>query len=465
MMLRMSPLLQLAALLTAWPEAVPFAPAGMSVRRIAFAPFAPAAAAPPPESAAPSPQPIATPVTAATQPSLVASPDPGWPQFRGPRRDGTSDETGLLSEWPEGGPRQLWATTNLGRGYSSPIIAGGRIYITGDGDGQMRIQALDLEGRRLWTATNGLAWKDPYPGARASVTFSEGRLYHLNAHGRVACLDAATGREGWSVSLLEQFGGKNITWGLSECLLVDEQSVYATAGGSNALVVALDKRTGAVRWKSAPLQDTAGERAVENASYSSPILVRHGTRRLLVGCSLRHAFCMDAADGTMVWTRRFPTTYSVISMMPALVDDAVFITAPHGQGGRLLGLVDGAERWSTRLDSLQGSVIRVGDKLVGSFYGGRKGWAAIHARTGEQLYDASDFVKGTPLLADGLIYALCEDGWMLLLAAGEKAFEVKDRFRFVEAKRDAWAHPVILEGRLYLRYHDTLACYAVRARP
>ena len=120
-----------------------------------------------------------------------------------------------------------------------------------------------------------------HDGARTTTTFSDGHLYLENAHGRVACLDAGTGREVWAVDLLERFGGKNITWGMSECLVVDERAVYATAGGTDALLVALDKKSGALLWKSAPLMDSEGERGVENASYVSPILVAFGERRLL----------------------------------------------------------------------------------------------------------------------------------------------------------------------------------------
>lgn len=410
---------------------------------------------------------------AAPSARLIASPEAGWPQFRGPRRDGVSDERGLLESWPEGGPTKLWAVEGLGRGFSSPIIADGRIYLTGDIGEELHLVALDLQGRRLWQAKNGASWKDPYPGTRGSVTFSGGLLFHENAHGRVACFDAATGQELWAVNVLERFGGQNITWGLSECLLVDEQAVYVTAGGSEALLVALEKRTGNVLWKSEGLRDSEGERATESPSYVSPILVQFGDRRLVVGCSLRHLFCADAQTGALQWTRRFPTTYNVISMMPALVGDGIFMTAPHGKGGRLFRLtpptapgapVGAEDRWSTRLDTLQGSVVQVNGKLIGSFYGGRKGWAAVDPQNGEVLYTAPDLVKGSPLVADGRIYALCEDGWMLLLEAGEKQFEVKGRFRLADAApRDAWAHPVIHDGRLYLRYHEMLTCYEVRA--
>ncbi|MBE3070378.1 MAG: PQQ-like beta-propeller repeat protein, partial [Planctomycetes bacterium] len=147
---------------------------------------------------------------------LIASPEAGWPQWRGPRRDGVSLETGLLQAWPEGGPRLLWTASGLGRGWSSPIITGGRIYITGEVGDDLRIFALDLEGKKVWDVANGAAWKDPHPGARATCAYSDGRLYHMNAHGRVACLDAADGREVWAADVLERFAGRQLTWALSE---------------------------------------------------------------------------------------------------------------------------------------------------------------------------------------------------------------------------------------------------------
>jgi outer membrane protein assembly factor BamB len=419
--------------------------------------------------------PVGSPAASPPSVRLIPAREEGWTQFRGPRRDGICDARGLLQSWAEGGPPLLWTATNLGRGYSSPIIAQERLFITGEAHGVLQVLALDLNGRPLWLATNGAAWTGQYPGARASVTYSAGRVYHENAHGRLACLEARTGREAWAVDLLQRFGGRNLTWALSECVLVDDEAVYATPGGSETLLAALDKQTGKVRWQSGPLSDTAGKRSVESASYASPILVQFGERRLLIGCSLRHVVCADADSGRLQWTQRMPTAYSVLVMMPVLVGNAVFVTAPHGQGGRLLELlppqaadapVGVKEHWTTRLDTLQGGVVPWQDKLIGSFYTGRKGWAALSMKSGEVLYDLPGVAKGAVLLADGRLYALCEDGWMLLLEAGEKSFEVRGRFRLVEAgSRDVWAHPVIHDGRLYLRDHETLYCYDVRARP
>ena len=412
---------------------------------------------------------------AAAEPSarLVASAESGWPQFRGPKRDGVSAERGLLQAWPESGPAALWTTTNLGRGFSSPVFSRDRIFLTGDVGEELHLFALDLAGRPLWTATNGASWKNPYPGARATAAFNNGRVFLQNAHGRVASFDAVTGRELWAVGLLETFGGKNITWGLSECLLVDDKAVYTVAGGSNALVVALDKTTGKTLWKSAPLIDSGPEQSVENAGYVSPILVEYAGRRLLLGCSLRHLFCADAADGRLLWTKRFPTTYNVLAMMPAFLGDGVFMTAPHGPPGRFYRFTPPAnaggdpgveEGWTSKIETCQASLVHVDGRLYGSFYQGRKGWAAVDAKTGETLYAEPEFVKGAGLWADGRLYAYSEDGWLRLLQPTADKFEVRGQLRFAEARNDAWAHPVILDGRLYLRYHEKLVCFDVKAK-
>ena len=132
---------------------------------------------------------------------LIASAEPGWPQFRGPRRDGLSDEVNLLGAWPEGGPRLLWSARGLGKGFSSPVIAAGRLFITGDFGEEVRVLAFDLSGRPLWSVRTGDAWLNQYQGARASVAVRDGLVYHHNAHGRLTCLDAATGTERWAVDL------------------------------------------------------------------------------------------------------------------------------------------------------------------------------------------------------------------------------------------------------------------------
>jgi outer membrane protein assembly factor BamB len=428
-----------------------------------FTLFAGLVAAPRPALAGAAPAPAA---------SLIASPEEGWPQFRGPRRDGISDERGLLPEWPADGPPLVATLTGLGKGFSSPVITGGRIFLTGDFGAETRILAFDLTGRPLWSAVNGAAWLNQYQGARGTVAVRGGRLYHQNAHGRVVCLDAATGRELWAVDLLQRFKGENITWGLSDCLLVDDRLVYTSPGGREASLVALDRETGAVRWQSPPQFLAESPDTPEGAGYAAPILVRFGERRLLVGNTQRHLYCVDADTGEVQWRRERKTPYSVIAMMPVLVGDAIFAPAPMSGAAGLHRLVPPAtpagkvgvtDVWSAQLDTCQGGVVHAGGRLFGSHYPKGRGWTALDARTGETLYNAPEFAKGSLLHADDRLYVLTEDGWALLVDPAAPAFALQGRFRFVTAKdRDAWAHPVIWDGQLFLRYHNTMEIRRIR---
>jgi outer membrane protein assembly factor BamB len=396
---------------------------------------------------------------------LIASPEPDWPQWRGPRRDGISDEIGLLPGWPAGGPTLLWKIGGLGQGWSSPIIVKDRLYITGDVGDDLVVFALDLDGNVRWRTKNGRAWKTPYPGARACGTYSEGRLYHLNAHGRLACLDVGTEKELWATHILERFGGRNITWALSECLLVDGPRVIVTPGGTEALMAALDKRTGETIWTTEPL-------GTDRASHSSPILFRYAGRRLIANCSSAHGFGVDADTGKLLWTVPLTNPHGVNVATPIYGSGCLFFVTPYAEHGRLYRLRADAHGlaaqhvWTSPIDTVTGCGILLDGTLYASGYRDVKSWRAIDWQTGRTTSELKDLTTGAALYADGRLYVLDEEGTAALLQPGPDRLEIVSRFRLTNARaRDAWAHPVVHHGRLYLRYHETLWCYDVRNRP
>jgi len=411
--------------------------------------------------------------TASSPSRMIASPEPDWPQWRGPRRDGISPEGGLLREWPAEGPPLLWKRDGLGQGYSAPIIVRDRIYLAGDVGDALVVFSLDAAGKTVWAATNGLSWKNPYPGARASCTYASGRIYHMNAHGRVGCYDATNGTELWAVQVHERFDGKNITWARAECLVVDGDRVYVTAGGRNALAAALKAATGETVWASPPLNfDPPGgaQPKADQAGYGSPILIEFAGRRMLVNTSQEHVFAVDAGTGELLWTHHLPTRYSVIAATPVLVGGSVFVTAPDTEAGGLLRMVpDGSgikvkQIWTTRFDNCHGGVVPVGNELFGGWYRRGKGWAAVDLSTGATRQALDGLTMGSVLAADGLLYCLAQDGEMALVEPSSTGpYQVRGRFRLVpQTRNDAWTHPVILNGRLYLRYHQELFCFDVR---
>ena len=411
------------------------------------------------------------PLTVASTPAdgLISSPEPDWPQWRGPRRDGISNEKKLLSSWPDSGPKLLWKIDGLGKGWSCPIIVAQRLYITGDVGDDLVIFAIDRSGTVQWKVKNGRAWKNPYPGARACCVFSEGRLYNMNAHGRVVCLDAASGKELWAVNILERFDAKNITWALSECLLVDGQNVIVTPGGKKALMAALDKHNGRTVWTTEPLGD-------DRASHSSPILLRYAGRRLITSCSSAHGFGVDADTGKLLWTVPLKNPHGVNASTPIYGSGSVYYVTPYAEMGRAYRLVIDSETvtaeylWASGLDTVTGSAVLVGSAtgngtLFAAGYRESKWWFGLDWQTGETKYELKDFTTGSAIYADGRLYCLDEKGSAGLLKFGPDGLQIAGRFALVAGKvRDAWTHPVLHDGRLYLRYHDTLFCYDVKQR-
>ena len=405
-------------------------------------------------------------LTGRAHPVSSISDQPFWPRWRGPNRDGKCPETNLLTAWPEGGPKLLWSVIGIGRGWSAPIIADGLLYITGDIGEDLWIFAyrLDPVAKIHWKARNGRSWKRPYSGARSSCTYDGGKLYHMNAHGRVVCLDAASGKTVWTVDTFKRFGAKEIRWGHSECLLIDSERLIVTPGGRKAMMAALDKKTGKTIWSSAPLGKDA-------ASYASPVLFEYGGMRHLVSFSSNQAFGVNADTGKILWRRPRPTRYQVIATVPVHHDGKVFVTSPDGRPAEQYrlkvseGKVTVEQTWTSELNCLSGGVIHSGGRLYGSGYRKGDGWFCVDFATGRTLYTKRDLNSGSVILADGLLYCFSERGEMALLKPTDKGFETKGRFRRVGAKtKDSWAHPVICNGRLYLRYHDTLWCHDIRGR-
>lgn len=419
---------------------------------------------------------------------IVPSASAGWPQFRGPCRDAVSHETNLLHSWPEGGPPQLWQVTNIGTGYSSPIVVGDSIFVTGDIGQDLVLIALDLDGKEKWRVPNGRSWAKPYPGARATPTHDGGRLFLMNAHGRLACLDAGNGAELWAADVLSRFGSRNIQWAISECVVIDRDRVIVCPGGPLAMVAALDKHTGATVWATGPLQFTRSQKSggsivepptedSDTAGYASPMLFTLGDKRLIAGASGRHYFIADADAGKLVWTQNIPTTWEVLAAIPVIWGNSVIFSAPDKAETRRYRIVADAMgihatlEWQAPIDNCHGALLASGDQLFGSGYRRSRGWSQIDARTGSFIGGTLDITGGSALFADGRIYAFSEDGAMSLLEPTPDGPRLVGKFcpptppGVRTPQRDAWAHPALHDGRLYLRNHSLLTCYDVRSRP
>jgi len=394
-----------------------------------------------------------------------------WPQWRGPTRDGVSTESRLLRAWPEGGPALRWKAEGLGRGWSTPVFAHDLIIVTGDEGEHLLLHALDREGRIRWSVQNGRAWTGSYPGARSCGAIVNGVLYHMNAHGRLAAFDVTSGREHWAIDVLERFGANNITWGLAENLLVDNGRIIVTPAGSRALMAALDIKDGSTVWTTPPLEG-------EEAAYCSPVVWEaEGHARTLVTCTSHHAFGVDAETGRLLWKVPMRGQWGASVAPPVVGPSHLFFTAPAGPNGFAASPdpshPDGVRiHWTSTIDALTGGALLVGKQLFAAGCKNSKTLHAIDWHTGNFLYElprpftdrASGHASAAMVWADQRLYTLLEDGHMLLLEPLEDRFKTHGFFRPIDTRRqDAWAHPVVLQGHLYLRYHETLFCYLLAA--
>lgn len=396
----------------------------------------------------------------AREPEGLASTESGWPQWRGPRRDGVSNEKGLLTTWPEGGPKLLWKSSVIGKGHSSPIISRGSIYITGDEGENLTIFALDLEGKLKWKAPNGAGWKRNFEGSRSSCCISDGYLYHMNANGRLACLKSTDGAEVWSVSILEKYASQNILWGLSESPLVADGKVYITPAGQEALMVALDAKTGQQLWKTDTLEG-------EKPAYASAIMVDTDKGRQLIACGATHTFGVDAATGKLLWKHKHEIESSV-ALTPSYYKNSVIVSLCIRSNACFYALSPNKEsnqmelRWKREMGNPFGGVTCAEGKVICSSQRSAIGWFCLDAETGTIQSKQEKTDSGSSIYADGKFYGLYSNGKMALIEAGTNDFRVVSEFELIKGKKDVWAHPVICDGRLYLRYADTLYCYDVK---
>ena len=377
-----------------------------------------------------------------------------WPGFRGPNRDGKSPDRGLLKQWPEGGPKMLWKATDIGEGWSSVSVADGTVYITGEKNGKLILLALDMDGQPRWQADCGPAWTSSYPGSRATPTIDGNRIYLLSGVGILSCLDTNGGRLVWAREA-KQFGGSPGVWGYAESVLILGNLAIFKPGGRNC-VVALDKATGRDVWASRGIE--AGP------EYSSCLAFVHGKTTLLTTGTNKGIVCLNPANGALLWANRFSADNTANCPTPVYADGHVFWANGYGRGGICLKLAaDGSatEAWTTR-----DMVCHHGGYIVheGHIYGNNgNGWACLELTIGTTKWKERGVGKGSLCWADDMLYLFSEnDGEAALATCSPDGLEITGRLK-VDGEGPSWAHPVVIGGRLYLRYHTNLYCFDVKA--
>lgn len=390
-----------------------------------------------------------------------------WPQWRGPNRDGISKETGLLKEWPADGPPLAWKTNGLGQGFSSVSVADGKIFTLGDRpDASYVIALAEKDGKHVWAAKLGRAGAPGgYVGTRCTPTVDGNLVFSLGQFGDLACMEAERGTEKWRKNLNEDFGGRMMSgWGNSESPLVDGDKLICTPGGSKGTLVALNKNTGEPLWRSAEIRD--------NAAYSSVIVGEIGGVRQYIQLTDSSVFGVATDTGKLLWRAERKGRTAVIPT-PIVRGDHVYVTSGYGVGCNLFKISSAGGKFSAQevyankeMANHHGGVVLIGEHLYGHSDG--KGWVCQNFKDGEAAWaERPKLGKGALTAADGHLYLRAESGkgTVVLIEASPAGFKEKGRFDQPDrARENSWPHPVITNGKLYLRDQDLLLCYDVKQK-
>lgn len=410
---------------------------------------------------------LGRPATALPAPAAAGGAG-AWPQLRGPDRTGISRETGLLKQWPAAGPPLLWKAPSLGTGNGAPSVAGGRIHgMSYRGNDEVVWALEEATGKPLWTKrvadANRNIGPQAHDGPGCTPTVVGDRVYALGASGDVVCLQASDGKVLWQKGLVKDFGGAVPRWGYAESPLVDGNQVIVTPGGRDASLVALDRMTGAAIWKAQVPQG-------DGAAYSSAITAEMDGKRQYIQFLAGGVVGVAAADGRFLWRYDSPANrFGINCSAPIVQDNYVFAASGYNTGGGLAklgaaagGTISATEVYFTRnMRNHHGGMVLVDGYLYGC---DESNLTCIDLKTGAVKWFDRSVGKGSVTYADGHLYVRSERGPVALVEASPERYVEKGRFDQPDRSgKTTWPYPVVANGRLYLRDHDNLLCYDVKA--
>jgi len=389
-------------------------------------------------------------------------------EWRGPGRSGIYNETGLLKKWPDGGPKLIWEFGNSGVGYSSPTVTDDAIYVTGRKESNDVLTALTPDGKKKWEVVYGKAWTANHDGTRCTPTFYNGRIFLISGSGDIVCV-GTDGKIKWSKNHYNLYDSKPLMFGISESPLAFDNMVIASPGGKKASVVALSTDDGKVLWEAEPV-DAAPQ-------YVNPMLIEYAGKKMIVTVMATYILAINATDGRIIWKFDYvaantgqPKSYKNHAITPTFRDGEIFIANGYNFIALKLKLSpDGnsvTKVWeNTSFDPQLGGVVLLGDFIYGSTHQAKpsESWACVDWKTGKIQWTEKWYSKGSVISADGMLYLYEEkSGHVALVKPDPEKLDIISEFRITRGEGPFWAHPVIRNGRLYIRHGEALMVYMIR---
>ncbi len=390
-------------------------------------------------------------------------------QWRGPERDGRFVETGLLKEWPENGPVLILEVENIGKGFSSPVLVGNMVYVSGMMDTLDYLTAVDLSGKIKWQTAYGRSWNQSFPDTRSTPLVEDDRIYVQSGSGRLVCLNRETGEEIWAVDVDKNFETEYGTWGNSETPLLIDDKIICTPAGSKTSVVAFNKMTGETVWQTESL---GGPR-----SYASATIYEYKDLRFILAATGTHLLAVNPENGKVVWNYRYmdPEKWDreglIWANTPVFKENTIFLSMGYNYDAVMLEMdtlgTSVSEKYIDHtLDNHHHGLILHDGHLYGSnWFDNRRGrWVCMVWDTGEIKYVADWDTKGALVMADNMLYGYNERGSVGLIKPDADNFEVVSQFKVTKGAGPHWAHPFIADGKLLIRHGEVVMIYDIKEK-
>jgi outer membrane protein assembly factor BamB len=419
---------------------------------------------------------LTTAVCLAERPDLPAGQaSQDWPQWRGKDGENHSPVTGIRKNWNEAPPELVWEAEGLGEGYASVSVADGRIYTTGNFEGGQGVICINLaDGQVVWKKP--LTDKTPkhgYQGSRSTPTVDGDRLYLVTSDGEIVCLKSTDGSEVWRREFSEWKGKMMSGWGYSESPLVDGDHVLCTPGGEEAMIVCLNKMNGEQVWAAAV--PPGGQNGKDGAGYSSIRISNAAGIKQYVQLIGRGVIGVDAATGKLLWQYNRVANGTANIPTPLVTGDYVFCSSGYGTGSALLKISKSGDGCNAEeiyflngneVQNHHGGMILLGENIyLGN--GHNKGFpTCVRMSDGEILWGGKLRGPGdgsaAVLLVDGSLIFRYQSGEVALVEATPTGYNLQGVFKPKHVIKEAWAHPVAIDGVLLLREQDKLMCYGLK---
>lgn len=390
-------------------------------------------------------------------------------EFRGEKRSGHYYETNLLKSWPKNGPELILKIEGVGKGFSQPIFAEGKIFISGiKADTIDILSSYNLKGNLLWETPYGRSWTASYIDSRSTPTFENGKLFVVSGTGQVNCIDAETGKIIWKVNAIEKYTGEIYKHGDAEAPLLTNNAVLYTTGGEQNTLIALDKNDGSLLYKTVSLGGAK--------SYASPTLIEHNGRKIILALTTKNIIAIRPENGEIIWSydliqfHKLSQGEGAQTNPPLYYNGEIFVTSGYDHPGIMLSLSDDGNsvklKWKNdTIDTHHGGNILVNGNIYGSNWQNNANgkWASVNWETGRTNWEADWENKGSIIFADGMMFLYEEKrGNVALAKPSAENLKIISNFKIDGGTGPHWAHPAIYDGKLFIRHGDVLMIYNLK---